>query len=70
MHMRKEDEIKLKHLTDVVWRCPYCQNEAVRYDSVNKLFVCWECCKTLSEDEGHAILEGFKVGPEYGMPLG
>jgi len=65
MHMREENEITFKHLTDVVWRCPYCSKEAVRYDSVKKLFVCWECCKILSEDNGHKLLEGFKVGWEY-----
>jgi ribosomal protein S27E len=62
--MRK-DERKLKHLSDVIWECPFCHNETVRYDQTKKLFVCWECCKTLSFEEGTKILSGFKVSDEY-----
>jgi hypothetical protein len=26
---------------------------------VKKVFVCWECCKIIPEEEGHKILDGF-----------
>lgn len=61
----REDEPSLTHLSDVIWKCPTCLAQAVRYDKEKHIFICWECCYKLTEDEGHKQLEGFKVGPQH-----
>lgn len=61
----RKDEAQLPHLSDVVWKCPSCHAEAVRFDKDKKVFVCWKCCKILSEADGYKQLGGFGVGQEY-----
>jgi ribosomal protein S27E len=53
------NQAQLNHLSKLVWGCPFCKDETVRYDIVKHVFVCWNCCKLLSEEQGHKILDGF-----------
>ena len=57
--MCNNDDIQLTHLSDVIWSCPSCHNQSIRYDKIKKLFVCWVCCAILTEEEGHKQLDGF-----------
>ena len=59
MRSANYDEAWLDHLSKMVWRCPFCNKEAIRYDKLKDVFVCWECCKLLTEEEGHKLLKGF-----------
>ncbi|OGO01000.1 MAG: hypothetical protein A2Y58_03245 [Chloroflexi bacterium RBG_13_51_52] len=53
------NNIKLEHLSNVIWHCPYCYNDAIRFDIIKHVFVCWECCNIIPEEEGHRLLDGF-----------
>ena len=65
MRMRKDDETQLAQLSDVIWVCPSCHVDAVRYDHKLNIFICWECCTQLPFSEGTKVLDGFKVGEQY-----
>ena len=61
-HKQKQGEIEkdqrhIKYLDGVsreyhngVMECPSCHIQAVKWDSANKLFACFECCKVWSKE--------------------
>ena len=58
----KEADSKNIHLSKAVWDCPNCKKfETVRYDMKKGVFVCWECCKLFSFEEGKVIFDGFEL---------
>lgn len=57
----KETDSRLTHLNKATWDCPKChKTESVRYDMKKQIFVCWNCCRTLSFEEGMKIFDGFE----------
>lgn len=61
MLREKESDPHLKQLSKVVWDCPSCKKyETVRYDMQKKVFICWECCKIVSLEEGKQLFDGFE----------
>jgi hypothetical protein len=45
----------LNHLSTLIIDCPDCHQYVMRWDTKKNVFVCWNCCKMLTSQEGIKI---------------
>ncbi len=61
MTVSDKNNDRICYIDEVNWTCPACHHIAIRFDSQNQLFVCWECCAILTVDEGIKLVGDWSV---------